>query len=29
MSPITIVILIFSLVGAVDYIIGNKIGVGK
>ena len=29
MSVLTIVILIFSLIGAVDYIIGNKIGVGK
>ncbi|MBO7311068.1 MAG: ethanolamine utilization protein EutH [Clostridia bacterium] len=29
MSAITVVILIFSLVGAVDFIIGNKIGVGK
>ena len=29
MSVITIVILIFSLFGAVDFIIGNKIGVGK
>ena len=28
MSPITIVVLIFSILGAVDYIIGNKIGVG-
>lgn len=29
MNVITIVILIFSLIGAVDYIIGNKIGVGR
>ena len=29
MSPITIVILIFSFVGAVDFVIGNKLGVGK
>ena len=29
MSIVTIVILIFSLLGAIDYIIGNKIGVGK
>lgn len=29
MSVIAIVILIFSLLGAVDYLIGNKIGVGK
>ena len=29
MSPITIVILAFSLLGALDYVIGNKIGVGK
>ena len=29
MSVVTIVILIFSLLGAIDYIIGNKIGVGK
>ena len=29
MNAITIVILIFSLLGAVDFIIGNKIGVGK
>ena len=29
MSAVTIVVLIFSAVGAVDYIIGNKIGVGK
>lgn len=29
MSAITIVVLIFSFIGAVDYIIGNKIGVGK
>ena len=28
MSPITIVVLIFSILGAVDYIIGNKIGIG-
>jgi len=28
MSPITIVVLIFSVLGAVDYIIGNKIGIG-
>ena len=29
MNALTVVILIFSLIGAVDYIIGNKIGVGK
>lgn len=29
MSIITIVVLIFSLLGAVDFIIGKKIGVGK
>lgn len=29
MSPITVVVLIFSLAGAIDYIIGNKIGIGK
>ncbi len=29
MNAITIVIVIFSLLGAVDFIIGNKIGVGK
>ena len=29
MSAITTVILIFSLIGTVDCIIGNKIGVGK
>lgn len=29
MSVIAIVILIFSLVGAVDFLFGNKIGVGK
>lgn len=29
MSPITIVILAFSLFGAIDYLLGNKIGVGK
>lgn len=29
MSALTIVILIFSLTGAVDYLIGNKFGIGK
>lgn len=29
MSVITIIILAFSLLGAVDYLIGNKFGVGK
>lgn len=29
MSPITIVILIFSLIGAIDFVIGNKLGVAK
>ena len=29
MNAITVVILVFSLLGAVDYLIGNKIGVGK
>lgn len=29
MNLITIVILIFSLIGAVDYLTGNRIGVGK
>ena len=29
MSAITAVILCFSLLGAVDFVIGNKIGVGK
>ena len=29
MSPIAVVILIFSILGALDYLIGNKIGVGK
>lgn len=28
MSPITIVILIFSVFGALDYLLGNKIGIG-
>ena len=29
MSPISVVILVFSILGAVDFIIGNKIGIGK
>ena len=29
MSPITVVVLLFSVIGAVDYLFGNKIGVGK
>jgi len=29
MSPITITVLAFSLFGAADYLLGNKIGVGK
>ena len=29
MSAITIVILIFSFIGAVDYLFGNRLGVGK
>lgn len=29
MSFITVIILIFSFIGAIDYIIGNKFGVGK
>ncbi len=29
MSAITIVILIFSAIGAVDFVLGNKLGVGK
>ena len=29
MNAITIVVLIFSLLGAVDFIIGNKFGIGK
>lgn len=29
MSPITIIVLLFSGLGAVDYLLGNKIGVGK
>lgn len=29
MSPITVVILAFAVLGAADYLIGNKIGVGK
>lgn len=29
MNVITIVVLIFSVVGAIDYLIGNKIGVGE
>ena len=29
MSVITVVILAFSLIGAVDFVIGNKLGVGK
>lgn len=29
MSPITIVILIFSVLGAVDYLLDNKIGIGE
>ena len=29
MNVITVVILVFSLLGAVDWLIGNKIGVGK
>lgn len=29
MSAITIVVLAFSLIGAIDYLIGNKIGIGK
>lgn len=28
MNAITVVVLIFSLIGAIDYLIGNKIGVG-
>ncbi len=29
MNAVTIVILVFSLIGAIDYIIGNKIGMGE
>lgn len=29
MSPITIVILTFSLIGGIDFLLGNKFGVGK
>ncbi len=29
MSIITIVVLIFSFIGAVDFVIGNKLGIGK
>lgn len=29
MNALTIVILIFSLIGAVDYLIGNKFSIGK
>ena len=29
MNPITLIRVIFSLFGAVDYLLGNKIGVGK
>ena len=29
MNAITIVVLIFSSIGAADYLFGNKIGVGK
>ena len=29
MSAVTIVVLLFSLLGAIDYLTGNKIGVGK
>ena len=29
MNVITIVILTFSLLGAIDYLIGNKFGIGK
>ena len=29
MNAITIVVLVFSLLGAVDYLIGNKIGIGQ
>ena len=29
MSPITVVVLLFSLPGAVDYVIGSKLGIGK
>ena len=28
MSPITIIALVFAVVGAVDYFIGNKLGAG-
>ena len=29
MSPITVVVLIFSVIGAADYLLGNKLGVGE
>ena len=29
MSALTVIILIFSVLGAIDYIIGNKIGMGN
>ena len=29
MNPLTIIILIFSIIGGIDYLIGNKFGVGK
>ena len=29
MSIITVIVLIFSMLGAVDYVIGNKFGIGK
>lgn len=29
MSPITVVILIFSVIGAADWLLGNKLGIGR
>ena len=29
MNVITVIILIFSIFGAIDYLIGNKIGIGE
>ena len=29
MSVITIIVLIFAIIGAIDYLVGNKIGMGK
>ena len=29
MSPITVIVLLFSLLGAADYLLGNRLGLGK